>query len=233
LGNLYSNIEVLVGDDCSTDSTVEEISKFTHDPRVRFFQGPVNRGAGAMRNLLLAQAKGELIAMQDADDEFDPSRFVKQVEVILQGKADVVGTGAVLKSREGKTWLTLSPPKKPATRDWFFQRAMVHASILFKKEILGSVRYHEGLKYGEDYYFLTQLYLKGARFENIPEPLYVYNIEREKLIERSLKKTWEIILAKWQIAQLFSVLHGAIFFIVNAGLVAAGFFLQSFRNKQS
>jgi hypothetical protein len=73
----YQNLEILVGDDASTDGTVDRIRR---DPRVRLFRSQRNQGAYHLRNALLAHARGELVTFHDADDLALPSRIALQVE---------------------------------------------------------------------------------------------------------------------------------------------------------
>src|SRR5579875_23336 len=73
LEQTVADIEVLVIDDASTDLTaavVEEIA--ARDPRVRLIRNPVNGGPGVARNFGLDAARGEWVALLDADDAFLP-----------------------------------------------------------------------------------------------------------------------------------------------------------------
>ena len=83
----HRNLELLVCDDGSTDSTLEEASRIT-DPRLRIYRSENNQGTYNVRNALIAQAKGELIGFQDADDLSIPSRLAIQI-------AEMQRTGAV------------------------------------------------------------------------------------------------------------------------------------------
>ena len=63
----YPNIEVVVIDDCSTDSTYE-IVRSQDDSRVRAYRNPVNMGPGETANRCIRMAKGEFIAVSGSDD---------------------------------------------------------------------------------------------------------------------------------------------------------------------
>ena len=89
LGTLVK--EVVIVDDGSTDGTagvVEELAK--QEPVVRFFRLPKNQGKTAAIRLALSQATGEVIIIQDADNEYDPAEIPDVVSPILEGHADVV-----------------------------------------------------------------------------------------------------------------------------------------------
>ena len=69
LNQSYSNIELLIVDDCSTDNTQSIISTIS-DNRVRYLKSQTNIGAGAARNLGAKEARGVYIAFQDSDDQW-------------------------------------------------------------------------------------------------------------------------------------------------------------------
>ncbi|MBR4900703.1 MAG: glycosyltransferase family 2 protein [Victivallales bacterium] len=71
LKQTYSNWELLVIDDCSTDGTVDKLEKISAlDNRVRVFQTPVNSGPSTARNIGLDNIKGDYVCFLDSDDKF-------------------------------------------------------------------------------------------------------------------------------------------------------------------
>lgn len=82
----YSNIEVIIVDDCSTDRTVQIIEN-CKDSRVNLVCLLSNSGANAARNRGIEHARGRFIAFQDSDDEWMVNKLEKQVRYML--KADV------------------------------------------------------------------------------------------------------------------------------------------------
>lgn len=73
LGQTFKNIEVIVVDDASTDSTLAIAQAYT-DPRLRVIGHSKNLGAGAARNTALDAAQGQWIAVLDSDDWFAADR---------------------------------------------------------------------------------------------------------------------------------------------------------------
>ncbi|HET9957755.1 MAG TPA: glycosyltransferase family 2 protein [Polyangiaceae bacterium] len=81
--------EVIVVDDCSTDGTAEVMSEID-DPRLKLLKQPQNAGKTAAIQRALDEVSGDIVIIQDADLEYDPSEIPNVVDPILRGKADVV-----------------------------------------------------------------------------------------------------------------------------------------------
>ena len=76
----YSNWEMLIVDDCSTDKTVEIVQKLSQeDERIKIFKQVTNSGAAKARNYSLRKATGRYIAYLDADDIWKPDKLEKQI----------------------------------------------------------------------------------------------------------------------------------------------------------
>lgn len=88
LDQSYSDLELIVVDDCSTDRTEEVVGSIV-DTRMRYIKLEYNQGACAARNAGIQVAKGDYIAFQDSDDEWYPSKLERQLKVMADTGADV------------------------------------------------------------------------------------------------------------------------------------------------
>lgn len=172
----YTNLEILVCDDGSSDKTIAEVESIK-DPRVRLFKNEKNSGKNATANHLLELAAGEYISVHDADDISVPLRFERQMDFLLEHPSCVLcGTNFVSFLGNGKiidkSHLELESGN---IRNKIGKESQFHGpTIVFKKSIVSQVgglyRYFDQ---PSDIDFTMRV---AERFEtaNLQEYLYLY-----------------------------------------------------------
>jgi len=86
----YPDKEIIIVDDCSNDGTIEIIESSLLGKIDLLIKHPVNKGKGAALRSGFEKATGDIVIIQDADMEYDPSEYGIVVGPILNGRADVV-----------------------------------------------------------------------------------------------------------------------------------------------
>jgi len=94
---LRDDIEILIIDDASADETAAVVTRcMERDPRVQLLRHDKNLGPGAARNRGIMAARGEWIALLDADDRFHPERLERLIALGVSTKADMVADNLLL-----------------------------------------------------------------------------------------------------------------------------------------
>ena len=90
LRQTFTDFELLVVDDGSTDATMEALADLS-DPRLKLLANPRNMGASAARNTGIRAAQGAWVAFHDSDDEWLPQKLEKQMARLKLAGPDTVG----------------------------------------------------------------------------------------------------------------------------------------------
>lgn len=91
LAQSYSELEVIVVDDCSTDATAAIVSRISEsDSRVFLLRSTQQLGAARARNLGLHRAAGEYLTFHDADDQSDRTKIEQQLYALLSNPEKVI-----------------------------------------------------------------------------------------------------------------------------------------------
>lgn len=124
LAQSFSDLELLVIDDGSTDGTREAVRAIA-DPRLRLIGLEANVGAAAARNRGIAEARAPWVAFQDSDDEWLPAKLEKQMARLATPPAQgpdwvaaycgmlVLGTSGEAKARAAGTPGEAAHPSRP------------------------------------------------------------------------------------------------------------------------
>jgi glycosyltransferase involved in cell wall biosynthesis len=83
LEQTFDDLELIIVDDGSTDSTAVVVKKFL-DIRIRYLRLASNRGASAARNAGIQQARGYYVAFQDSDDRWLPEKLERQLALLAE-----------------------------------------------------------------------------------------------------------------------------------------------------
>ena len=82
--------EIIAVDDCSTDGTGAVLEELAREGHIRLFKHRTNSGKGAAVRSGLAQVRGHIVIIQDADLEYDPSEYPLLLAPILKGRSKAV-----------------------------------------------------------------------------------------------------------------------------------------------
>lgn len=174
--------EMLVVDDCSTDSSTEVIRGYaSRDSRVRLIHLPANSGPAVARNRAIESAQGRYIAFLDADDAWDPRKLEKQLTFMEENQYRLTYT-YYAKIDEAGCHLgeTVCPPRKLSYADLLKSNQIGCLTAMYDSAKLGKV-YMPLIRKRQDY----GLWLKILRREPfaycLPEVLATYRVRNSSI----------------------------------------------------
>lgn len=186
LKQTYTNYEIIVIDDGSTDNTVELLEPYQE--KIHYFYQE-NQGVSAARNQGIALSKGEFIAFLDADDIFMPHKLEKQVAVFeQQPDLGIVNSGYRLIRENGefiadiKRWETIP---ELTIETWILHQPVLPSAMMFRKEWLEKVNGFDTRWFSsEDVDLVFRLIAQGCRGVWLPEVTIYYR-------RHDLSATWK------------------------------------------
>lgn len=174
LNQTYSDFELLILDDGSTDNTTKILNKYEKHQKIKLFKNNENIGLTKSLNLLINYSKGKYIARQDCDDLSNPKRLENQLSFLLKHDLDACTTRAVNKqSNRLIPGFSYFLPYKLSVK---FKNPFIHGTLFIKSEVLKKIMYDERLYYSQDFLLFLQI-LKSYKIKTINDSLYILNTQ--------------------------------------------------------
>ncbi len=199
LGQTWRNIELLVVDDASSDSTVDIVREIAaSDPRVRLFAQSKNSGAAVARNIALQEATGRFIAFLDADDLWRKDKLARQVRFMSDSEAAFSFTAYDLIDAEGCSLgkvIDNHPLGQVGYRDMLKKKATLGCStVMLDSTKVGRIQMPL-IRTGQDYGLWLSLLRRGVCARHLNDVLTSYRIVPGSISRNKFKKAkrqWEI-----------------------------------------
>ncbi len=204
----YQNIEIIIVDDESKDSTLDILKDYERkDNRIQVISVSKQNGLGNVINIGIRQSKGEYIARIDADDVMYPTRLEKQVEY-LNANTNCVAVGGQIDIIDTESKITghreYAIEDKDIKKNMFLFQPFAHPAVTMRKSAVESVGlYPENMWKVEDVKFFFLLSQKGE-YHNLPDTVLKYRMtfdtqSQSKMVDH-FKKTNEV--RRWAIREL-------------------------------
>jgi len=206
----YPNIEIVIVDDGSTDSTLSIIKKYQRrDSRIRFFVKS-NRGLPATRNFSFKQAHGEWIAIIDQDDLCYPERLMKQFKVTRKfPSASLIFCNTDYINEKGKKignhLLSFSLPKLLIVKDLAANLLLIKGcyvdseACFIRTALVNRIGFlDESLKYACDYEYFIRAGFESD-FAYTPETLSAWRIHpnQESVKNKNRFREYRLVLMRY------------------------------------
>jgi len=184
LAQTFTDWELLVINDGSTDDTCEIVTSLAQtDPRIKLMDS-TGRGVSSARNLGLDSASGKYITFMDSDDRIDPEYLTRLIDLIVKEQADISQCSLYYWYEDG----TLIKEKETVDDIFEGHNSIMHAYFsgmvghiclaawgkLFRSKLLSGIRFDETLMIQEDAFFTFECCMRALRVACCNDPLYFY-----------------------------------------------------------
>lgn len=202
LNQTYQNFEIIIVDDASTDNTEEVVNSFASQ-KIIYLKHEKNKGANAARNSGIAIAKAGLLAFNDSDDKWMPTKLEKQIKIIENAEHNVgiVYTGFYQIINNNKSYI---PSIYVKQKDGNIHQSLLDGNfvstqtVLVKKECFKKLGFFdEELPRLQDWELWLRL-SKCYKFKFIDEPLVIAVVQPNSITNNSnaLAVALELIITK-------------------------------------
>lgn len=191
LSQTYTNWEMIIVDDCSTDDTREVVEQFANDHRIKYHCLERNSGAAVARNTALKMAHGRWIAFLDSDDLWIKTKLESQIKFMLDNNYHFSYTNYEEIDEDGVALgKFVSGPKHIRKLGMFSYCWPGCLTVMYDREIVGNLQINP-IKKNNDY----AMWLKVIKLTDC----YLLDLNLAKYRKRvgSISNTDYISLIKW------------------------------------
>lgn len=208
ISQTWENFEALVLDDHSTDGTTQMVREMSQkDQRIQLILRD-GRGVSAARNQGIEQSGGEYITFLDADDKLDNRMLERMIRYLKEENSDMVSCGYHKwtsdfreDNKEDSSKETVrTVDKQDYVEEYFLCRHTHCWGVLYKRTVIGDVRFREDLTIGEDMMFLADLLPKLSRISMTEYKGYYYRINEAGVTLRPFVPAYMDEIKSWKLA---------------------------------
>lgn len=199
LNQTYSNLELIVVNDGSTDHSEEKILSF--DDKRLIYIAQKNSGPSKARNNALNMAKGDYILFVDSDDYIEPDMIRRLLDEAESKSADIVCCNMKQKRNELLYKEIKEPYKEKQTWQEFYINFVIYngtcslCNKLIKKKLFEHANFYEDIRLGEDSSLLLRILPYANNIAHINEPFYIYDLTHEGISSKWKKSVYEYMIA--------------------------------------
>ncbi|MCB7481881.1 glycosyltransferase family 2 protein [Christiangramia sediminis] len=188
IAQTYSQWELLIVDDASSDSTKKIIEKFSSkDDRIRLLVNSTNSGTHNSRNKGIKAASGQFIAFLDADDQWEPKKLKKQLKVLSKPNVAACFSSYELINEKGEK-LNKKIQALPVLHYDKLLKANYVGNLtgIYNVNILGKI-YCPEISKRQDWALWLKVIEEGGPIEGIQESLAIYRVRKNSISTNKLE----------------------------------------------
>lgn len=172
----FSDWEIIIINDGSSDNTIELANKWTSFDQRIILLNQANAGLSAARNTGIKASNGTFISFLDADDKYSPFFLESAYRHLIQG-VEVVVCGYIYFNTEGTLFRKISLSEHLNLNDIFTQNLFPVMSLCLNKNLISKIGLFDvTLKSAEDWDFWIRMLRIGVTYSIIPDSLSFYRL---------------------------------------------------------
>lgn len=192
INQTYSNWELIVVDDCSSDSTVAKINKIV-DSRINLIRLKNNSGAAVARNIAIEKAVGQYLAFLDSDDIWHSNKLEKQLNFMKKNNLYISST-MFANIDEDNSIIDITRNIETQDYDSILKNNPGNSTIMYNADKLGKF-YIPNIKKRNDFVMWLKVIKKAKNLYGLPEVLTYYRVREGSL---SAKKS-DLVKYQWKV----------------------------------
>ncbi|MFI3252356.1 MAG: glycosyltransferase family 2 protein [bacterium] len=192
LNQSYTNWELIIINDHSTDNT-EQIIKQINNDKIQYYKLEQNSGTAIARNKAISLSKGKFIAFLDADDLWLEDKLMKQISFMIKNDYHFTSTLYQRMDENGEKLNWISKHFKVRDYNLLLKRCPGNSTVIYNQEVLGKT-YIENIKKRNDYVMWLKIIKKSRNIYELNEVLSFYRIRNDSLSNNKSK----LIKYQWQ-----------------------------------
>ena len=187
----YTNWELLIVDDCSTDNTDELVANYK-DVRIKYYKNEKTSGAARTRNKAMREAKGEWIAFLDSDDLWLPKKLEHQIHFMKKNGYNLSYTEyEKIDENSEKLSIYVSGPEQVNRRKMYNYDYIGQLTMMYSAKEFGLIQIKD-IKKNNDYAIRLQLYKKpGCCAYLLKENLALYRVRKVSISHDKFRRKFK------------------------------------------
>lgn len=209
LAQTFTEWEIIIVDDCSTDNSVEIVDNYQSiDSRIKLIRLETNSGPAIARNRAIEEAKGRYIAFLDSDDTWLPQKLEKQISFMKENKSVLSYAGYQKIDENGNSRGIVNVPLSVNYDTMLDSNYIPCLTAIYDSFKLGKI-YMPNIM-GQDYGLWLKILKMGHVAYGINEPLAYYRERKKSFSSNKLtaaRHQWKVYREVERLSLFNSVYH--------------------------
>lgn len=210
ISQTYTNWELIIADDCSTDDSISIINNF-NDSRIKLINNEKNGGAAVTRNNAIKEAKGKWIAFLDSDDLWEEDKLKKHLEFMMNNDSVFSCTAYKVINSNGELIKDYNPKKDVYTYKDILKHCSIGCStVIYNCEKLGKVYMPINAEKREDFACWLSILKNNINVSCYHELLTTYLVHSNSVSSKKtkmIKYQWNVLRKVEKISFIKSVYY--------------------------